>query len=277
MTDGAGESLDLEGRVAVVTGGAHGIGGATVDTLAAHGASVVAVDVDVEALAERVDAVVAGPGTVEALVGDVTDPEVVDQVRTRAEERGGASILVNNVGHWVRVMPFVDSDPDHWQALHEVNTLHVYRMTHALLPAMIGRGSGSIVNVTSVEGVRGYPPDPVYGACKAAVNHFTRSLAGQVGRHGVRVNAVAPDVTDSVQVPYDRMVPPDQADKWPDWVPIGRMGVPADQAAVVLFLASDLSRFVTGQVLGVDGGTEVMGGWFPTTRRGGWTNRPIDP
>ena len=277
MTDGAGESLDLTGRLAVVTGGAQGIGGATVDTLAAHGASVLVVDIDGEALAERVDELVAGGGTVEALIGDVTDPEVVEHVRARAEELGGASILVNNVGHWVRVMPFVESDPEHWDALHEVNTLHVYRMTHALLPAMIERGSGSIVNVTSVEGVRGYPPDPVYGACKAAVNQFTRSLAGQVGRHGVRVNAVAPDVTDSAQVPYDRMVPPDQDDKWPDWVPVGRMGVPADQAAAVLFLASDLSRFVTGQVLGVDGGTEVMGGWFPTTRRGGWTNRPIDP
>ncbi|MEL7210748.1 MAG: SDR family NAD(P)-dependent oxidoreductase [Actinomycetota bacterium] len=82
-------------------------------------------------------------------------------------------------------MPFAKSDRDHWQALHEVNTVHVYAMTRALLPQMTEAGRGSIVNVTSIEGVRGYPPDPVYGACKAAVNHFTRSLAAQVGRDGV--------------------------------------------------------------------------------------------
>jgi NAD(P)-dependent dehydrogenase (short-subunit alcohol dehydrogenase family) len=277
MTDGDAESLDLGGRVAVVTGGAGGIGGATVDVFAAHGASVLVVDIDGEALERRVNSLTASGSTVTGVTGDVTDSGVVEEVREQADALGGAAILVNNVGHWVRVMPFVDSGPGHWQALHEVNTLHVYRMTHALLAGMIERASGSIINVTSIEGGRGYPPDPVYGACKAAVNHFTRSLAGQVGRHGVRVNAVAPDVTDSAQVPYERMVPPDQAHKWPDWVPVGRKGRPDDQAAAILFLASDLSRFVTGQVLAVDGGTSVAGGWFPTSRRGGWTNRPIDP
>jgi NAD(P)-dependent dehydrogenase (short-subunit alcohol dehydrogenase family) len=277
MDHGAGESLDLAGRVAIVTGGAAGIGGAVVDTLARHGASVLAVDVDESALTDRVAALADAGHSVDEFVGDVTDARVVEQVGEQAAAMGGASILVNNVGHWVRVMPFVETDAAHWQRLHEINTQHVYAMTHALLPQMIDGGGGSIVNVTSIEGVRGYPPDPVYGACKAAVNHFTRSLAGQVGRQGVRVNAVAPDVTDSEQVPYARMVPPEQADKWPDWVPVGRMGQPDDQAAAILFLASDLSRFVTGQVLAVDGGTGNAGGWFPTTRRGGWTNRPVDP
>ena len=127
---------------------------------------------------------------------------------------------------------------------------------------------GSIVNVSSIEGVRGYPPDPVYGAYKAAVNQFTRSLAVQVGDRGVRVNAIAPDVTDSCQVPYDRMVPEDQRHLWPRWVPVGRMGVPEDQARIVLFLASDQSAFVTGQVLNTAGGTEAAGGWFRTDRTG---------
>jgi NAD(P)-dependent dehydrogenase (short-subunit alcohol dehydrogenase family) len=93
----------------------------------------------------------------------------------------------------------------------------------------------------------------------------------------VRVNGVAPDVTDSEQVPYDRLVPPDQRAKWPDWVPVGRRGEPDDQAAVILFLASDLSRFVTGHTLPVDGGTGAAGGWFRSSRAGGWTNRPLDP
>ena len=140
---------------------------------------------------------------------------------------------------------------------------------------VMGKGAGWGDTVAKPELKNG---DWVYGAYKAAVNHFTRSLAVQVGHRGVRVNAIAPDVTDSLQVPYDRMVPEDQRHLWPRWVPVGRMGVPEDQARIVLFLASDQSAFLTGQVLNTAGGTEVAGGWFRTDRgRGGWTNRPVDP
>ena len=133
------------------------------------------------------------------------------------------------------------------------------------------------MNVASVEGMRGYPHDPVYGACKAAVLHFTRCLALEVASRGVRVNAIAPDVTQTTQVDYEKMVPPELVDRWPIWVPIGRVGAPADNADVVLFLASDLSRFLTGHVIPTDGGTVVAGGWFRTFERGRWTNRPRDP
>jgi NAD(P)-dependent dehydrogenase (short-subunit alcohol dehydrogenase family) len=156
-----------------------------------------------------------------------------------------------------------------------VNFLHVLRCTKAFLPTMITQGAGSIVNVASVEGVRGYPPDPVYGAYKAAVAHFTRCLALEVAPRGVRVNAIAPDVTQTIQVDYST-IPDDLADRWPIWVPVGRVGAPADNADVVLFLASDLSRFVIGQVIPTDGGTVVAGGWFRTVR-GRWTNRPRNP
>ena len=260
----------LDGRVAVVTGGAGGIGRATVEAFAAEGAQVHLVDVD----AERTEQV-AGASGATGHVADVRDPGAVAAL---ADTVGAVDVLVNNVGHWVRVVDFVDSGPEHWDALHEVNFLHVLRVTHAFLPGMIEAGRGSIVNVSSIEGVRGYPPDPVYAAYKAAVNHFTRSLAVQVGDRGVRVNAIAPDVTDSLQVPYDRMVPEDQRHLWPRWVPVGRMGVPEDQARIVLFLASDQSGFLTGQVLNTGGGTEVAGGWFRTDRNPtGWTNRPVDP
>jgi NAD(P)-dependent dehydrogenase (short-subunit alcohol dehydrogenase family) len=260
----------LEGRVAVVTGGAGGIGRATSELLAAEGAHVHVVDLD----ADRTTAVTEAVGGT-AHVLDVRDPEAVADL---AGVVGRADVLVNNVGHWVKVVPFVDSTPEHWDALHQVNFLHVLRVTHAFLPAMLDGGGGSIVNVSSIEGVRGYPPDPVYGAYKAAVNHFTRSLAVQVGDRGVRVNAIAPDVTDSLQVPYDRMVPDDQRHLWPRWVPVGRMGVPEDQARIVVFLASDASGFLTGQVIGTGGGTEAAGGWFRTDRNPtGWTNRPVDP
>jgi NAD(P)-dependent dehydrogenase (short-subunit alcohol dehydrogenase family) len=267
-----GRAGELQDRVALVTGGAGGIGAATSRLLAEHGAHVHVVDIDRErATALQVE--LGDQGT--AHVVDVRDN---DAVTALADEVGRLDVLVNNVGHWVRIVDFAVSDDAHWDALHQANLLHVLRLTRAFLPAMIEAGSGSIVNVSSIEGVRGYPPDPVYAAYKAAVNHFTRSLAVQVGDRGVRVNAVAPDVTDSLQVPYDRIVPDDQRHLWRRWVPVGRMGTPEDQARVVLFLASDQSAFLTGAVLPTDGGTAAAGGWFRSDRSAtGWTNRPIDP
>lgn len=268
----------LDSRVAVVTGGAGGIGRATSRLLAAHGAHVVVVDVDESRSVATLDEIGAAGGSAQSIRADVRDLDVVAQLAaTVLAQHPRVDVLVNNVGHWVRVVDFVDSDPALWEDLYRVNVLHVFAMTRAFLPAMIEAGTGSIINVSSIEGVRGYPPDPVYAAGKAAVIHFTRSLAVQVGNHGVRVNGIAPDVTESLQVPYTRMVPADQEQKWPDWVPVGRKGEPDDQAAVVLFLASDLSRFVTGHTIPTDGGTGAAGGWFRSNRSGGWTNRPVDP
>ena len=270
--------IDLTGQVAVVTGGGGGIGGATAHALAAAGAHVVVAEIDEQRAKDNVERVRAAGHRADAIVVDVTKQEDVERLAAGVlEQHGGADILVNNVGHYLQPRPFVESDASHWDALHAVNLLHVFACSRAFLPAMVERGGGSIVNVTSVEGLRGYPPDPVYGAYKAAVNHFTRCLALEVAPHGVRVNAIAPDVTQSIQVDYDAMVPEELRDRWPVWVPVGRMGQPEDSADVVLFLASPLSRFVTGQVIPTDGGTLVAGGWFRTMGKGRWTNRPRNP
>jgi len=268
--------IDLSDNVAVVTGGAGGIGGAVSSTLAAAGADVVVADIDEGLSRERVDAIAAGGGSAEAVIVDVRQRDDVDRLAAFVLDRHGGrvDVLVNNVGHYLTPTPFVDSDRGHWDALHDVNLLHVFAVTRAFLPAMVERGTGSIVNVCSVEALRGYPPDPVYGAYKAAVAHFTRSLALEVGPSGVRVNAIAPDVTQTIQVDYEAMVPDELRDRWPVWVPVGRAGTPEDQADVVLFLASPLSRFVTGHVIPTDGGTLAAGGWFRTVGKGRWTNRP---
>jgi len=187
---------------------------------------------------------------------------------------------VNNAGHWVRgVRGFLDEDPELAEQLHQINFVQVVRMTQAFLPGMLERGRGAIVNVSSVEGLRGYPPGIVYGAYKAAVVQVTRSLGVQLGNAGVRVNGIGPDVTDSIQVPYDKLVPAEQQHLWPQWVPVGRMGEPRDQARIILFLASDLSAFMTGHTIPTDGGTAAAGGWFRSTQpeRRGWTNRPVNP
>ena len=273
--------LLLTGRVAVVTGGGGGIGAATARLFAKHGAHVIIADIDAE-LAERVAAEIATPGG--SAVGVVTDVRSADAVaelaRSVLDRFGRVDVLVNNVGHWLRHPGnFVDTDPDLWDQLYRINLHHVFVVTQAFLPAMVDQHSGAIVNVSSVEGLRGYPEDPVYAAFKAAVIGFTRSLAVQVGGHGVRVNAIAPDVTESLQVPYSQWLSADEQRQWPQWVPVGRMGLPDDQALAILFLASDMSAFVTGHTIPTDGGTGAAGGWFRSSRRSDreWTNRPLEP
>jgi 2-hydroxycyclohexanecarboxyl-CoA dehydrogenase len=126
--------------------------------------------------------------------------------------------------------------------------------------------------------MRGYGPDPVYGAVKAAVIQFTKSLGVQVATHGVRVNGIAPDMTETLQLPFSRWIPEEERHLWPTWVPAGRVGLAEDQANAVLFLASSLSGFITGHTIPVDGGTAAAGGWYRSQRKpGGWTNMPINP
>ena len=271
----------LSDRIAVVTGGGGGIGAATARLFADQGAQVVIADIDAELAQLTAEQITASGGSAFAAVTDVRDAgQVADLARSVLERHGRVDVLVNNVGHWLRHPGnFVDTDPQLWDDLYRVNLHHVFLVTHAFLPAMIGRRSGAIVNVSSVEGLRGYPEDPVYAAFKAAVIHFTRSLAVQVGRDGVRVNAIGPDVTESLQVPYSQWLSAEEQAQWPQWVPVGRMGLPEDQAQVILFLASDLSAFVTGHTIPTDGGTGAAGGWFRSSRRPDreWTNRPVAP
>jgi NAD(P)-dependent dehydrogenase (short-subunit alcohol dehydrogenase family) len=281
MTHEEHPDLLLADRVAVVTGGGGGIGAATSRLFARHGAHVVIADIEGELAEATAAAIASSGGSARAVVTDVRDAgQVTHLARTVLDGFGRVDVLVNNVGHWLRHPgDFVDTDPGLWDELYRINLHHVFLVTQAFLPAMVDRRAGAIVNVSSVEGLRGYPEDPVYAAFKAAVIHFTRSLAVQVGRDGVRVNAIGPDVTESLQVPYSQWLSADEQAQWPQWVPVGRMGVAEDQARVILFLASDLSAFVTGHTIPTDGGTGAAGGWFRSSRRPDreWTNRPVAP
>lgn len=261
----------LAGRRAVVTGGAAGIGGSIVAAFAAHGADVLAVDRDEQALGRLVELV----GSVEPLLLDVTEPGAGGRIAAACEP----DVLVNNVGHFlVPPQPFAASEPAGWEAVEAVNLTHVLRCTRALLPGMIARGrGGAVVNLTTVEAFRGIPGHAVYAACKAAVTQFGRSLAVEVGRHGIRVNAIAPDVVESPQLPYSEWVPEGERGRWRTWVPLARHGTGADVAGAALFLASPLSEFVTGTTVHVDGGTHAAGGWYPRASGDGWTNRPLAP
>lgn len=271
----------LVDRVAVVTGGGGGIGAATTRLFAQHGAHVVIADIDLGLAARTADEIAASGGSALAVVTDVRDADqVAGLARTVQDRHGHVDVLVNNVGHWLRHPgSFAGTEPQLWEELYRINVHHVFLVTHAFLPGMVARRAGAIVNVSSIEGLRGYPEDRVYAALKAAVIGFTRSLAVQVGGDGVRVNGIAPDVTESLQVPYSRWLSAAEQAQWPQWVPVGRMGVPDDQARVIVFLGSVLSGFVTGHAIPTDGGTGAAGGWFRSSRRPDrdWTNRPIAP
>jgi 2-hydroxycyclohexanecarboxyl-CoA dehydrogenase len=273
-------STHHQSRVAVVTGGARGIGGAISRRLAAAGDVVVLNDIDGEAGRSTAKEIEADGGTCVLVAGDVTRQAVVDEIRSVALEAAGGRIdvLVNNVGDFRPASrTFLHSRPEQWQRLYELNLRHVLDLTHALLPTMVEQGHGSIVNNATVEAFRGIPGHAVYSAFNAGVVAFTKSLSVEVGRHGVRVNAIAPDLADTEQTPAAAMLRGRDPELLSSWLPLGRFGVPDDYARVVQFLASEDARFVTGQTLPVDGGTLAASGWYARVDGKGWTNMPDRP
>lgn len=273
MTDARTDGL-LAGRVAVVTGGAGAIGNAICVEFAREGAAVVVADIDAERTRGTVAQVEAIGGTASPFVGDLTDGAQVQHLIDFAlAELGSVDILVNGVGeHLNSAGPFEDSDEASWQALYEVNLLHVFRACHAAIPHMRKRGWGRIVNFSSVEGIRAAPALAVYAAFKAALDGFTKSLAVDLAPHGIRVNAIAADKTRAYQVGHYEL--PDEYERLvPTWIPAGRYGEPIDVARAALFLSSELASWIVGQTLVADGGTLSAGGWYRTPRR--WTNQPL--
>ncbi|GIH71344.1 SDR family NAD(P)-dependent oxidoreductase [Sphaerimonospora thailandensis] len=275
----SGESR-ASSRVSVVTGGALGIGGAVSRRLARRGDLVVLADIDAEAAERtRLDIEAAG-GRCVVVAGDASDDDVVERVLDTALAAGDGrvDVLVNNVGDFRPASKtFLHSRPGQWQRLYELNLLHVFKMSHAVLPVMVERRSGCVVNNSTVEAFRGIPGHAVYSAYNAGVSAFTKSLAVEVGQYGVRVNAIAPDLADTEQTPASAMLRGRDPGLIPLWIPLGRYGEPDDYAAVVEFLASDEARFVTGHTIPVDGGTLAASGWYGRKDRKGWTNMPNEP
>jgi NAD(P)-dependent dehydrogenase (short-subunit alcohol dehydrogenase family) len=264
----------LDGKVAVVTGGGAGIGGAISRLFAEHGALVEIAEIDAERADSKRQEIEGFGGSAHTHIVDVTETADVERLRAGVLDRHGrVDVLINNVGDYRPLVRFKESSPESWNEMYTKNLFHVFAVTHAFLPAMTAQKSGSIVNFHSVEGLRGYPGEPVYGAMKAAVAHFTTNLSVVVGRHGVRVNGIGPDLTQTPQVDYLTGYE-DHDHLWPAWAPVGRLGWPEDQARVALFLASDASGYITGHNIPVDGGSKAGGGWFfsPTERR--FVNRP---
>ena len=263
----------LTDRIAVVTGAGAGIGKGIALAFAAFGARVAILERTAETGAETAAEIVAAGGRALAIACDVRErPQVEAAVARTVEEFGGVDVLVNNVGG-VFPQPFVDSSEKGWDALLRANLKTVFHGTHVVAPRMIAQGrGGSIVNVVSIEGVRAAPGYAPYAAAKAGVINFTQTMALELGPHGIRVNAIAPDIcmTEGLR----SLVPPADEARFKDIVPLGRAGVPDDVAGAALFLASALGRYVTGVTLHVDGGTHAAGGWYRDPAGGGWVLGP---
>lgn len=270
--------LGLAGRVALVTGGGAGIGLATAELFAQAGMRVAIAEIDAARRASlRETFARQGSGH---LVVEADVREAADAARLLGEVDdvfGRLDVLVNNVGDYLgHKGDFADSTEDQWQALYAVNLLHVFRVTKAAIPLMRRGGEGgSIINVSTIEAFRGIPLTVVYSAFKAAITGFTRSLAVELGQHGIRVNAVAPETTDTAQIVATSRVPPSNREDLKRWFPIGRFGRAADSAGAALFLASGrLSGWVTGSTVVVDGGALAAGAWMRMADDG-WTHLPI--
>ena len=246
----------LQGKKAIVTGGTRGIGFAVVQTFLRNGASVAlfgsrqeTVDKALAALkAENPDWQVIG------MAPDLTDYAAVDAAFAEVEKAfGRIDILVNNAGISARE-PLYDYTPEAFEKMMRLNVSAVFNGCRAAAPRMKAQGGGSIINTSSMVSLYGQPSGVGYPTSKFAVNGMTRSLARELGRDNIRVNAVAPGVTRTDMVAN---LPQEIVQRVCAPIPLGRMGEPEEVANAFLFLASDLASYITGEILQVDGAAQT--------------------
>ncbi|MEX2198688.1 MAG: SDR family oxidoreductase [Burkholderiales bacterium] len=230
----------LKGKTAIVTGGAAGIGAAIVERFKAEGAKVVVFDLKGE------------PSV------DITDYEAVKKA---VDAAGPVDILVNNAG-WDMFKPFLATDPAFWQKIIAINLVGPMNLLHCVLPGMVERGGGKVVNIASDAGRVGSSGEAPYSACKGGIIALTKTISRELASKGVRLNTVCPGLTETgmLEAFMQGAGNPDKLrEAYRRAVPIGRLGKPEDIAGAVLFLASDDADFITGQTISVSGGLTMHG------------------
>lgn len=270
----------LAGQVAMITGGGGGIGRAIALALAGAGVNIIVADIIPERGEEVAKRVRELGRRALACPTDVTD---TDQIRAAIDagdaEFGRLDILVNNAGG-VSGRDFADQSERSWRKLIDLNLVSMLAATSAAIPIMIrGKRGGAIINVSSIEGSRAAPLYAVYAACKAGMNNFTRTMALELGEHGIRVNTIAPDYIVTPGTRGNISGPVDES-KWYQptlahenstarRIPLGRAGIDTECGQAALFLASPMSSYITGVILPVDGGAWASSGWV-RDRQGKW-------
>ncbi|MFV0259596.1 MAG: SDR family oxidoreductase [Acidimicrobiales bacterium] len=252
----------FEQRTVVVTGGGGGIGSAVCAGFAAEGAAVAVLDRSGDAASATAAAITHAGGRAIPVESDITERASVDAaVALVAEQLGPVDVLVNNAG-WDLFVPFLDTSPDDWARLIDINLVGALNMHHAVLPGMVERGAGRVVTVASDAARVGSSGEAVYAACKAGLVAFSKTLAREHSRHGVTFNVVCPGPTDTAllaTVTGTAANPEKLREAFRRAIPMGRLGQPEDLVGAVLFFASDDAGFVTGQVLSVSGGLTMAG------------------
>jgi 2-hydroxycyclohexanecarboxyl-CoA dehydrogenase len=252
----------FDDRTVILTGGGGGIGGATCRAFAREGAAVAVLDRNLEAAETVAASIRSDGGRAEALRCDITDRGNVDAAIANAESRLGAiDVLVNNAG-WDVFRPFTKTEPAQWERLIAINLVGALHMHHAVLPGMMARKSGRIVNVASDAARVGSSGEAVYAACKGGLVAFSKTIAREHARHGITVNVVCPGPTDTALfADYKQGAGnPDKLEEaFRRSIPLGRIGQPEDLPGAILFFASDDAAYVTGQVLSVSGGLTMNG------------------
>src|ERR1700692_1427455 len=249
-------SVLLTDRVAGVTGGGAGIGGAIAAGLTAFGARVAIWERDPDSCAAAAKEIGAL-----GIPVDVRDSAAVDAALAQTSgELGPVTILVNNAGgvFWSGIL---DTSENGWDALYKSNLRHIYLCTQRVARILVEQKlPGSIISVTSIEGVRAAPGYATYAAAKAGVINYTKTAALELAPHGIRVNALAPDITLTEGI--RQIAPPGSEQRFGLTVPMGRAGHVDEMAGAATFLASEMSSYITGQTLHVDGGTQAACGWY---------------
>lgn len=244
----------VNGKVALITGGGGGIGEAVARTFAAEGAAVIITGRRTEVLETAAAGIRQSGGRVLVVTGAVTDEAHAQSAVTQAvQEFGQLDILVNNAGTLAFGKPIHETDDETWHTVLDVNLTGVFRMTRAAVPAMLKAGGGAIVNISSIAGQVGIPLFPAYSATKGGVDALTRSIAVDYAKQGIRCNTVSPGLIDtpmaSSLIQDKEMLAQVMAA-----YPIDRPGTPDEVARLVLFLASDQARWITGGNFPIDGG-----------------------
>lgn len=252
-------SKELDGKVAVVTGAAMGIGKACADALVAQGARVVLADIDPDSGQASTEALGEAARFIHV---DVRQMEHMQAMADLAVEAfGGIDILVNNAARALGGVVDEISEDD-WQSVIDTNLTSVWRGMKVCVPHMRKRGGGSVVNMSSVQGLIGFKGWPAYAAAKGGINAMTKQTAVDLAPHGIRVNAIAPG---TIMTPLNEKLfddlddPTELIETWNNAHPLGRFGEAREVADLAVFLASDKASFITGEIIRVDGGLAVRG------------------